>query len=308
MPDVQTPSRRVLELPIVGMTCAACSTRLEKNLNRLDGVHAGVNLAAESARVDYDPSQIDVDAILDRIAKTGFSVPDKSLDLRILGMTCAACAERVERALNALPGVEARVNPASDIARVRYAPGRVDQTAILAAITTAGYGANPINAANRAEEKARKDEEYQRELRQFAFAALFTVPLLVEMVAMLGGGHGHGILPGWLQWLLATPVQFIAGRRFYSGAWHALRGGGANMDVLVALGTSAAYLYSMATLFLHPGGHLYFEASAAVVTLVRLGKLLESRAKRKTSTAIEDRKSTRLNSSHRYISRMPSSA
>ncbi|NTV96532.1 MAG: cadmium-translocating P-type ATPase [Thiobacillus sp.] len=274
-----------LTLPIAGMTCAACSTRLENNLNRLPGVEARVNLATETAQLSYDPAQADPAAILAQVARTGFAVPPTSLDFSIAGMTCAACSTRLERVLNGLPGVEARVNLATETARVRYQPGLVDEDGLVAAVARAGFSATPATEERRAAEKARKAEVYRREVRAFAISALFTVPLLAEMVAMLGGG-GH-ILPGWLQWFLATPVQFWAGWRFYDGAWKSLRGGGANMDVLVALGTSAAYFFSLATLFLDPHGHLYFEASAAVVTLVRLGKLLEVRAKSRTSSAIE---------------------
>jgi len=276
-----------LDLPIAGMTCAACSTRLEKNLNRLEGVRASVNLATEQARVAYDPQRTSPEAILAQVNRTGFTVPAQTLDLQVTGMTCAACAGRVEKALNRLPGVEARLNLASERARVRYTPGLVTPEGLIQAVEKAGYGAIPITEASRAEEKARKAEEYQREARVFAFSALLTLPLLAQMADMFSGHATHTWLPGWVQWLLATPVQFWAGWRFYTGAWHSLRGGGANMDVLVALGTSAAYFFSLATLFLDPAGHLYFEASAAVVTLVRLGKLLEARAKARTSEAIE---------------------
>lgn len=280
-------ARRTLELPIAGMTCAACSTRLEKNLNRLEGVSASVNLAAEKARVEFDPASTDPAAILAQVERTGFTVPAQTLDLQLGGMTCAACAARIEKVLNGLPGVEARVNLATERARVRYTPGLVDPDALIAAVGRAGYSATPITEATRAEEKARKAAEYRRELRIFAIAAVLTLPLLVQMLPMLAGqGHAEW-LPGWLQWALATPVQFWVGRRFYTGAWHALRGGAANMDVLVALGTSAAYFYSLAVLLFDPAGHLYFEASAAVITLVRLGKLLETRAKSRTSSAIE---------------------
>lgn len=284
-PDKPHPERRQLDLPIAGMTCAACSTRLENNLNRLDGVRAGVNLAAEKAHIEFDPEQVSAETIIERIGKTGFSVPRQTVDLRLTGMTCAACAERIEKRLNAMPGTEARVNPASEIARVHYQPGLVALDTLLAAVASSGYGAYPLSEASRAEEKARKAALYRRERLEFGLAALLSLPLLGEMLFMFGAGHGW--LPAWLQWLLATPVQFIAGKRFYSGAWHALRGGGANMDVLVVMGTSAAYFYSLATWLLAPGGHLYFEASAAVITLVRMGKLLESRAKSKTSSAIE---------------------
>ncbi len=276
---------RTLELPIAGMTCAACSARLEKNLNRLEGVTASVNLAMEKARVTFDPARVAPQAILDQVARTGFSVPSQTLDLAINGMTCASCSSRLEKVLNAQDGVEARVNLASEKARIAYQPGLIDEAGLLAAVVRAGFSATPITESSRAEEKARKAAEYRRELAVFVISALFTLPLLAQMIPMLTGAHHVEWVPPWLQWLLATPVQFWAGKRFYSGAWNSLRGGGANMDVLVVLGTSAAYFFSIYMLFLD--GPLYFEASAAVVTLVRLGKLLEVRARSRTSTAIE---------------------
>jgi Cu+-exporting ATPase len=281
------PTRQVIELPVSGMTCAACSTRLEKNLNRLEGVSANVNLATEKARVEFDPALADPAAIAEQVRKTGFSVPVQTLDLAISGMTCAACSTRLERVLNQVPGVEARVNLATEKARLRYTPGLATPDDLVAAVARAGFAATPISEASRAEEKARKAAEYRDELRVFLIAALFTLPLLAQMVPMLGGAHHVEWMPPWLQWLLATPVQFWAGRRFYTGAWNSLRGGGANMDVLVALGTSAAYFFSVAVILLGLDSHVYFEASAAVVTLVRLGKLLEARAKSRTSAAIE---------------------
>jgi Cu+-exporting ATPase len=280
-------ARQTLELPIAGMTCAACSARLERTLGRLPGVSARVNLATETAHIEFDPGQSPASAVLAQIAKTGFSVPAQSLDLHIEGVDDAAAAARLEAALAALSGVEARVNPASAKARVRYTPGLASVELILQAIAGAGFRATSYSAASRAEAKAKKQSEYAGERRVFAVAALLTLPLLGEMLVMLATPHGHGLLPGWTQWLLATPVQFWAGWRFYRSAWTSLRGGGANMDVLVALGTSAAYFFSLGTLLLDPGAHLYFEASAAVVTLVRLGKLLETRARTRTSAAIE---------------------
>ncbi|HNA31305.1 MAG TPA: HAD-IC family P-type ATPase, partial [Thiobacillaceae bacterium] len=282
-----SPLRQVLDLPIAGMTCAACSTRLEKNLNKLEGVAAQVNLAAERARVEFDPASASASAIVEQVRKTGFSVPAQTLDLAIAGMTCAACSARLERVLNQVPGVEARVNLATEKARLRYMPGLATPDDLVAAVARAGFSATPITEASRAEEKARKAAEYRKELHIFLISALFTLPLLAQMVPMLGGAHHVAWMPPWLQWLLATPVQFWSGRRFYTGAWKSLRGGGANMDVLVALGTSAAYFFSVAVLLLGLDSHVYFEASAAVVTLVRLGKLLEARAKTRTSAAIE---------------------
>ena len=280
-------ARQLLTLPIGGMTCAACSTRLENTLNRLPSVEARVNLATETARVAYDPTQTDVATILAQVDKTGFTVVPEQHELRITGMTCAACSSRLERVLNALPGIQAHVNLATGTARVRVQTGLADTDIVIAAIARAGFGASLASEAERGGERARKEAAYRREARVFLFSFLLTLPLLAGMGGMLGAGHPSPWLPGWTQWLLATPVQFWAGWRFYDGAWKSLRGGGANMDVLVALGTSAAYFFSLATLLFDPHGHLYFEASAAVVTLVRLGKLLEARAKSRAASAIE---------------------
>jgi Cu+-exporting ATPase len=209
------------------------------------------------------------------------------LDLSIDGMTCAACASRIERALGRLPGVQAQVNLATERARVRYAPQEATPAQIIAAVERAGYGAREHTEASTGEERAQRERQYRRELWEFAAALVLTLPLLLQMVWMLRGDHAD-VLPRWLQLGLGTPVQFWIGARFYRAGWHALRGGSANMDVLVALGTSAAYLFSAAvTLIPLPGQHVYFEASTAIITLVRMGKLLEARAKRRASAAIE---------------------
>jgi Cu+-exporting ATPase len=210
-----------------------------------------------------------------------------TVNLAIDGMTCAACAIRVEKALARLPGVDAAVNLATERARIRFAPGATDIPALLETVRKAGYGARELAATSREAEKIRRAENYRRELRWFWLSAALTLPLLLQMGVMFAGVHVD-FLPRWLQWALATPVQFLVGRRFYVGAWNALRGGAANMDVLVALGTSMAYLFSAAvTLFGLHHHHVYFEASAAIITLVLMGKLLEARAKGKTSGAIE---------------------
>jgi Cu+-exporting ATPase len=220
-------------------------------------------------------------------APTPAVVPaQSSVDLRLTGMTCAACAARIEKTLNRMPGVSAAVNLATERAHVRMAPATTTQQ-LIDAVTRAGYGAEVVVGLDPAAERARRQAHYRRELVVFWIAAALSAPLLLQMAAMLGHGHGD-VLPRWLQLGLATPVQFWIGRRFYVGAWHALRGGAANMDVLVALGTSAAYLYSLVVTVLGlQGQHVYFEASAAIITLVLLGKLLEARAKGSTSTAIE---------------------
>ncbi|MFZ4536317.1 heavy metal translocating P-type ATPase [Propionivibrio sp.] len=282
---------RRLDLPLSGMTCAACAARIEKVLNRLPGVEASVNLATERARVELNSLETTPQQIVASIEKAGFSVPQQTLELGIEGMTCAACSARIEKVLNRLPGVDAVVNLAAERARIRYLPGVADPAALMAAISKAGFTARLADDSSRAEEKARKLAIYQAELRRFWISAVLTLPLLAQMVTMFSGGDAHhhqDLLPRWLQFILATPVQFWIGWRFYDGGWKALRGGGANMDVLVALGTSAAYFFSLIVTFGGLDGlPVYFEASAAVITLVLLGKLLEARAKAKTTAAIE---------------------
>jgi Cu+-exporting ATPase len=209
-------------------------------------------------------------------------------DLQITGMHCASCSARLEKVLNQLPQVAATVNIATEKAHIAYDPQQTDLAALIKAIQGAGFDAHPLR--DFAAEKQQRAAAYRREQVQFVIAVLLTLPLLVEMLLMFAGKHL--MLPGWLQFVLATPVQFWIGRRFYTGAWSSLRGGGANMDVLVALGTSAAYLLSCAVLLANLFGiafdqPIYFEASATLITLVLLGKLLEARAKGKASSALE---------------------
>ena len=275
-----------LELPIRGMTCAACAARIERTLNRLPGVQAAVNFASERARVEYDAAATSAREVVETIRKTGFDVPPQTADLAIDGMTCAACATRIENVVNRLPGVTVAVNVATNQARVELTPGMTDLAAVIAAVERAGYQARELAGTDREAEKARRAAEYRAERRRFVVSALLTLPFLAQMLYMLGG-DAHELLPAMAQLALATPVQFWIGARFYRGAWHALRGGGANMDVLVALGTTMAYGYSVAVVLLMLPLHLYFEASTSVITLVLLGKLLEARAKAHTSDAIE---------------------
>ena len=276
-----------LSLPISGMTCAACSTRLEKQLNKLPGVEATVNLANETATIHFLSAETTSEKILDTIRKTGFDVPPQHLMLKISGMTCASCAARIESAVNTLPGTRIAVNLASETARLTLEAGaKLD--AALAAIKKTGYDAEVWNEKNRVQAREQEARAARREWAVFWLAALLSLPLVLPMAGMIFGLH-HEWLPRGLQFVLATPVQFIAGWRFYRGGFNALRGGGANMDVLVSLGTSMAWGLSTTVTFL--GLHdqpVYFEAGAAVITLVRLGKLLEARAKRKTLDAVEN--------------------
>ena len=289
MAEASGPIRR-LDLPLNGMSCAACATRIEKVLNRLPGATASVNFASEHASVELTTNETSPQQVVSAIEQAGFAVPLQTLELGIEGMTCAACATRIEKVLNRLPGVEASVNLASERARVRYQPGVADSSQLLESIQRAGFTARLASDRSREEEKARKIATYHAELRRFWIAAALSLPLVAQMASMFGSDmHNHqDMLPRWLQLVLATPVQFWIGWRFYDGGWKALRGGGANMDVLVALGTSAAYFFSLVvTLGAIADLPVYFEASAAVITLVLLGKLLETRAKAKTTAAIE---------------------
>lgn len=216
----------------------------------------------------------------------------ESLELAIGGMTCAACSTRLEKVLNRLPGVQASVNLATERATLRFAPGALTLAQATAAVERAGFQASDARQLAREAERARHRAEWRVELRHFWIAAVLSLPLAAQMPAMFGlwpGGEvHHDLVPRWLQLLLATPVQFWIGARFYRGAWASLRGGGANMDVLVALGTSMAYFYSLVvTLADRHDLHVYFEASAMIITLVLLGKLMEARAKARTTAALD---------------------
>jgi P-type Cu+ transporter len=218
------------------------------------------------------------------------------VELGLEGMTCAACATRIEKVLNRVAGVSASVNFATETATARFDPAAVNSDQLVAAVERAGYRAYVRHdpEKERAADQARKAAAYMTLQRELIVAVVLTLPLVAQMGPMLAqgewfGGAAHAeLLPRWLQLALATPVQFWIGRRFYTGAFHALRGGGANMDVLIVLGTTMAWAYSAAvTLLGAHSQHVYFEAGAAVITLVLLGKLLEARAKAGTSTALE---------------------
>ncbi|MFA5371248.1 MAG: heavy metal translocating P-type ATPase [Sideroxydans sp.] len=204
-------------------------------------------------------------------------------ELQITGMHCASCSARLEKSLNQLPLVTAVVNIATEKASITFDPAATDLDTLIETVRKTGFDAHP--ARDFAAEKAARQAVLRRDRRQFYIAVLLTLPLIVEMLLMFAGIHV--MLPLWLQWLLATPVQFWAGARFYSGAWSALRSGSSNMDVLVALGTSAAYFMSCAVWLLGLDQAVYFEASATLITLVLMGKLLEANAKGKASAALE---------------------
>ncbi len=271
-------------LPITGMTCASCAGRVERALLKVPGVDtAAVNLAAEQVRVEAHDA--DLTGLVAAVEKAGYGVPVQSLELAIEGMTCASCVGRVERALLKVPGVRsAAVNLANERARIEVL-GAVDPSLLIQAVEAAGYHAQTIGDQQPATDNS--ERRLRRERLALIAALLLAAPLVIPMFGDLLGLHW--MLPPWAQFLLATPVQFVLGARFYVAGWKAVRAGAGNMDLLVAIGTSAGYGLSLYQWWAAPAGampHLYFEASAVVIALVLLGKYLESRAKRQTSAAI----------------------
>lgn len=278
MPAQDSPQ---FTLQITGMSCASCVARVEKALHAVPGVRAAsVNLATEQASVQADAG-VSAETLTQAVHKAGYDVATASHSLQIEGMTCSSCSGRVEKALRQVAGVSsAVVNLATEKASVQ-ALSSVPLSALLAAVEQAGY---------QARDAAQGEPAPARGLPAWwpvALSTLLTLPLVAPMLLMPFGIHW---MPnGWVQLLLATPVQFWLGLRFYRAGWAAVRARTGNMDLLVALGTSAAYGLSVYLLLQHAGHgmpHLYFEASAAVITLVLLGKWLESRAKRQTADAI----------------------
>src|SRR5690625_4929901 len=278
---------------VTGMTCSACSSRVEKVLNKMDGVEAQVNLTTEKATVDYDPTTTSIHDITDRIEKVGYGIQMEKSELDVMGMTCAACSSRIEKVLNKQEGIkEATVNLTTENATVEYKPGLIDEKAIIDRIKKLGYDAKV--KADKQEKQSQKEKELQKMKWKLVISAILSIPLLVTMLDhLLGISLPSIFMNPWFQFALATPIQFIIGWQFYDGAYKNLRNGGANMDVLVALGTSAAYFYSLYEGFKTIGNpgydpHLYFETSAILITLILFGKYLETNAKSRTTAALSE--------------------
>jgi len=282
------------------MHCANCSATIERGLKKLDGVaQVNVNYATEKATIAFDPTVLNIDAIIGKIEDVGYGVATAKVELPITGMTCANCAATIERTLNKkVPGiVNATVNFATEKASVEYIPGLVSRADMIAAIERAGYGVVEAEAGELEDaEQAARDAEIRDQTRKFWTGVAFSLPLfLLSMARDFGllGAWAHAPWVNWLMFALATPVQFYVAWDYYVGGYKSLRNGSANMDVLVAMGSSVAYFYSLiVTLFLTLGSaaageHVYFETAAVIITLIKLGKLLEAIAKGKTSAAIK---------------------
>ncbi|MGE0396486.1 MAG: heavy metal translocating P-type ATPase [Kofleriaceae bacterium] len=299
-----TAALQTADLIVQGMTCAACVRRVERAVRTVPGVHdASVNFVTNQARVSYDPSGASPEVIAEAIEKAGYEVPrapaSSTIELTITGMTCAACVRRIEKALRNVPGVtEANVNLVTQRASVQFQPPTTEGT-LVDAIEKAGYGvvpSTPANTVRRADVLADAEAREQRTIRRdFVIAAVLTLPLLVLAMS-------HGAIPGsdgpvgrWVQFLLATPIVFGPGMRFLRLAWGALRHRTTDMNTLVSIGILSAWGYSTVALTLpglfphaHHGvlPHLYYEAAAGILSFVLLGKLLETRARKRLSDAV----------------------
>lgn len=284
-------------LQITGMTCAACSNRIEKGLRKIEGVkEANVNLALERSTIIFDPSKTSPQAFEEKIEKLGYGVVSEKAEFAITGMTCAACSTRIEKGLNKLEGVtKASVNLALETASVEYSPSQIAPQDITQRVEKLGYGAK-LKLEEKEEEQSYREKELSKQKGKFWFSFILSVPLLWAMVSHFTFTSfiplPHMLMNPWVQLALATPVQFVVGKQFYVGAFKALRNKSANMDVLVALGTSAAYFYSLYSSLKSLGSsahtnQLYYETSAILITLILLGKLFEANAKGRSSEAIK---------------------
>jgi Cu+-exporting ATPase len=274
------------------MTCANCVATVERNLKKVNGVQSAmVNLSSERATVEFDPSLTGMDDLIARIQRAGYGVATGEADLLVRRMSDDNDARRLEKALSQIDGVlGAQVSFASERARLKYIPTVVSQSELRKAIAAAGF--ETLETGGEAEDAERKAREAEiAEQRHYLIVGLiFTIPLFLFSMARDLGLLGHWAHAPWTNWMmliLATPVQFYVGKQYYIGAYKSLRNGSANMDVLIAMGSSAAYFYSLPVVFGWIDGHVYFETSAVIITLIKLGKYLEARAKGRTSEAIK---------------------
>ena len=292
-----------LTLPITGMTCANCVATVERNLKKLDGVdNAVVNLSSERATVDFDASKLGLGDFIARVNRAGYGVATGEADLVIKRLSDDNDARRLEKALTKLDGVlEAQVTFTTEKARVKYVPTIISQAELRRAVSAAGFEALELGGAAEDAEAMAREHEINEQRRLLIIGLIFTVPLFV-----LSMSKDFGLLPdffytgtsmegmrdaqpwfGWLMLALAAPVQFYVGWQYYVGAFKAIRNKSANMDVLIAMGSSAAFFYSLPITFGWLMGHVYYETAAVIITLIKLGKFLEARAKGRTSEAIK---------------------
>jgi Cu+-exporting ATPase len=293
-----------LTLPITGMYCANCVTTIERNLKKVNGVQSAVvNLASERATVQFDPALAGLEDMIARVRRAGYGVATGEADFTLRRLADDNDARRLEKALLKIEGVlEAQVSFASEHARLSYVPTLVTQAEIRAAIARAGFEALELGGNGEDAEAEARMREVEGQRRLLVAGLIFTIPLFLFSMARDFGWLPavfyltppmSGMMPeskvwvNWLMWAFATPVQFYVGWQYYVGAYKALRTGSSNMDVLIAMGSSVAYFYSIFVTLGLVAGHVYFETAAVIITLIRLGKFLEARAKGRTSEAIK---------------------
>ncbi len=297
-------STKQLTLPITGMTCANCVATIERNLKKLDGMQAAaVNLATERASVEFDPAKLTQAQIIARVERAGYGVATGEAVLPIRRLADDNDARRLQKALAALDGVtQANVSFTTETATVTYIPTLVSQADLRRAVSAAGFEAIEVAGSAEDVEQIAREKEIAHQRHLLVVGLFFTVPLFLLSMSrdiIHNVEDFHNFLPqlyrwphlDWLFFVLSTPVQFYVGWQYYVGAYKALRNKSANMDVLIAMGTTVAYAYSLVVLLLdklahYSLGHLYFETAAVIVTLIVLGKFLEARAKGRTSDAI----------------------
>jgi len=275
-----------IEIEIRGMHCSDCAVQLEQAFSRHTGVRVMVSFLNEKALIEYDTDQITLSRLIHIIEKNGFTVPAQNIQLSIEGMSCVTCSQTIEKTLNSLKGVNlATVNFASSTASIQFNPHQISVVQLIKAVEGAGYRASVKDHFSASTLSNLNQWKNQGDFRAFLHSALLTLPFILQMIGDVLGYHAH--IPLWIQVLLASVVQFWSGWRFYKGSYHALRVGSGNMDLLITLGTSAAYFYSLAVAAYRLPGPVYFESSTIIITLILLGRWLESQSKAKASAAIE---------------------
>jgi P-type Cu+ transporter len=283
----------IITIPITGMTCANCVATVERSIKKVTGVQqATVNLSSERATVEFDPSIANLTAMTDRVKKAGYGVAEAAAELQIQGLSDDNDVRRIEKTISCLQGVDSvLVNLVTGKTQISYIPTVISQKELRAAIKSAGFESLELGGNSEDAEATARQFEINQQKKFLTIGLIFTIPLFLLSMA-----NDLGITPmsiahaPWMNWVMlgfAAPVQFYVGWQYYVGAYKSLRNGSANMDVLVALGSSAAFLYSLPVTFGLISGHVYFETAAVIITLIKLGKFLEARAKGKTSEAIK---------------------
>ena len=284
---------RQIVLPVTGMTCANCVATIERNLKKENGVQSAlVNLSSERATVEFDPALVGLDVLIGRVERAGYGIATGEADLHVRGMSDDNDARRLQKVLEKIDGVrQVTVSFTTEKVHVNYIPTLTSQTDLRAAIRSAGFEALELGGDARDAEAEARQAEIAHQRKLLIIGLIFTIPLfvfaMVRDLGLLPMGWSHASWTNWLMLAMATPVQFYVGWQYYRNGYKSLRNGSANMDVLIAMGSSAAYFYSLPVTFGWIPGHVYFETAAVIITLIRLGKFLEARAKGMTSEAIK---------------------